>query len=238
MAALSAHALLDVWTHGRSLHPIHQALALLTAAEPHIPSAEHAALSLGKRNSRLIALREAIFGPRLAALAACPHCGEHLEFALSTSDLRDQAGSLPLDADCEIEIGDQRLRVRPLTSLDLASIAGCDDPDRARSILAERCLGDGLEPSTLPPDAVDALGACLARCDPQAEALLDMGCPGCGHTWQLDFDIASFLWTELAAEARRLLQEVDVLARRYGWREADILALGAARRRLYLEIAG
>ena len=238
MTALSAHALLDVWTHGRGLHPIDQALDLLAGAEPDIPSADHAALSLGERNSRLIALREAVFGPRLEAMATCPHCAERLEFALSTTDLRDQSGSLPSDADCEIESGGQRLRVRPLTSVDLASIAGCDDPDRARSILAERCLGDGLEPSTLPHEAIDALSECLARCDPQAEALLDMGCPGCGHTWQVDFDIASFLWTELAAEARHLLQEVDVLARRYGWREADILALGSARRRLYLEIAG
>ena len=238
MAALSAHALLDVWTHGRDLHPIDQALALLAAAEPHIPSAEHAALSLGERNSRLIALREAIFGSRLEALAACPQCAERLEFTLSTVDLRDQTGSLQSDADCEIEIGGRRLRVRPLTSIDLAAIAGCDDPDRARAILAARCLGDEPEPGGLPPETIDALGECLARCDPQAETLLDMVCPGCGHAWQLGFDIASFLWTELAAEARRLLQEVDALARRYGWREADILALGSARRRLYLEIAG
>jgi hypothetical protein len=238
MMALSAHALLDVWTYGRGLHPIDQALALLAAAEPDVPSAEHAALSLGERNSRLIALREAVFGPRLAALAACPHCGERLEFTLSTTDLRDQSGSLPSDADCEIEIGGRRRRVHPLTSVDLASIAACDDAELSRSILAVRSLRDEPGSSGLSPEAVDALGECLARCDPQAETLLDMGCPGCGHAWQLDFDIASFLWTELAAEARRLLQEVDVLARRYSWREADILALGAARRRLYLEIAG
>jgi hypothetical protein len=237
MAALSAHALLDVWTHGRGLHPIDQALTLLAAAEPHIPSVDHAALSLGERNSRLIALREAVFGPRLEALAACPQCADRLEFTLSTVDLGDQTGSLQPDT-CEIEIGGRRLRARPLTSVDLAAIAGCDDADRARSILAARSLRDEPESSGLPPEAIDALSECLARCDPQAEALLDMSCPGCGHTWQLDFDIASFLWTELAAEARRLIQEVDVLARRYGWREADILALGAARRRLYLEIAG
>ncbi len=238
MAALSAHALLDIWSYGRGLHPIDQALALLAAAEPNTPSTEHAALSLGERNARLIALREAIFGPRLAALATCPHCGERLEFTLSTTDLRDQAGSLSANADCEIEIEGRRLRVRPLTSVDLASIAGCDDAELSRSILAARALRDEPESSGLSPEALDALGECLARCDPLAEALLDMVCSGCGYAWQLDFDIASFLWTELAAEARRLLQEVDVLARRYGWREADILALGAARRRLYLEIAG
>jgi hypothetical protein len=31
--------------------------------------------------------------------------------------------------------------------------------------------------------------------------------------------------------------EVDALARAYGWREADILALSPARRAAYLELA-
>jgi hypothetical protein len=36
--------------------------------------------------------------------------------------------------------------------------------------------------------------------------------------------------------ARRLLREVDALARVYGWSEAAILALPATRRQAYLEI--
>jgi hypothetical protein len=31
---------------------------------------------------------------------------------------------------------------------------------------------------------------------------------------------------------------VDALARAYGWRESDILALSAPRRRAYLELTG
>jgi hypothetical protein len=49
------------------------------------------------------------------------------------------------------------------------------------------------------------------------------------------FDIASFFWTEIAAEAKRLLGEVHILASAYGWREADILSLNPLRRRFYLE---
>jgi len=45
-----------------------------------------------------------------------------------------------------------------------------------------------------------------------------------------------FFWAELAAEAKRLLREVDALARAYGWREADILALSSQRRHAYLEL--
>jgi hypothetical protein len=49
------------------------------------------------------------------------------------------------------------------------------------------------------------------------------------------FDIVSFLWTEIAAEAKRLLREVHILASAYGWREADIFSLSPLRRQFYLE---
>jgi hypothetical protein len=45
------------------------------------------------------------------------------------------------------------------------------------------------------------------------------------------------VWTELRAHARRLLREVDVLARAYGWTEPDVLALDERRRAAYLELA-
>jgi hypothetical protein len=50
------------------------------------------------------------------------------------------------------------------------------------------------------------------------------------------FDIISFFWTELDSLARRLLQDVHVLAKAYSWREADILSMSATRRQFYLEM--
>ena len=60
----------------------------------------------------------------------------------------------------------------------------------------------------------------------------------CGHEWDELFDVVSFVWAELEVQACRLLQEVHVLARAYGWREGDVLALSPRRRRLYLEMVG
>jgi hypothetical protein len=76
----------------------------------------------------------------------------------------------------------------------------------------------------------------MAACDPQAEVLLDLNCPACGHGWQALFDVVAFFWAELAAQAKRLLREVHTLARAYGWREADILGMSARRRQFYLEM--
>ena len=54
--------------------------------------------------------------------------------------------------------------------------------------------------------------------------------------WEASVDVGSFVWEEIAAEARRVVHEVDRLARAYGWREADILAMTPARRRTYLAL--
>ena len=65
----------------------------------------------------------------------------------------------------------------------------------------------------------------------------ELACPDCGHGWNVELDVAAFAWREIEILAERLLQHVDVLARRYGWSEQEILTLSPARRRFYLELA-
>lgn len=233
MARLTASTLLEVWERGRSLHPIDRALRLVAAALPELPPSGLASMRLGERDAWLLALREETFGRRLATVAGCPCCGERLEFDLSTADLR--AGA-PL-ATGELEHEGLSVRIRALNSHDLAAVAGASSADEARLLLAGRCLLDA-EGIEMTEELVEALSERLGEIDPQAETLLDLSCPACGAEWQLPFDIGSFLWRELSAEAQRLLAEVHTLARAYGWREADILAMSATRRRAYVELVG
>ena len=76
----------------------------------------------------------------------------------------------------------------------------------------------------------------MAERDPMAEIQIQLACPACTQHWPLILDIASFVWTEIATQAKRLLAEVHILARAYGWREADILAMSDRRRRHYLDM--
>ena len=76
----------------------------------------------------------------------------------------------------------------------------------------------------------------MVQADPLAEILLDFDCPACGASFQEGLELASFVWAELEARARRLLMDVHTLASAYGWGEAEILALSAARREFYLEM--
>src|SRR5690606_9848178 len=117
------------------------------------------------------------------------------------------------------------------------------DVGEARATLLTRCVlsaadpdGRAVEPGALPGSVARAVSEAMAALDPQAELLLDLVCPECGHTWQSQLDIANVLWAEIRAQARRLLLEVDQLARAYGWTEDEILRLSAARRATYLEL--
>ena len=237
MALQSAGDLLAVWETAATQAPVERALTLLAAAWPGASRAELARLPLGERDARLLDLRAALFGAEVAALAACARCGERVEFALDVPGLR-VAGAPP--AQGEVSAGGWTLRYRPATSEDLLAALPAPDPVRA---LAGRCLVDArrdglpMDEALLPEEALDALSAALAASDPQAEVMLDYTCPACGEEGRTVFDPGAFLWDELRAQARRLLMEVAELARAYGWREADILALSAARRRAYLELA-
>ena len=114
----------------------------------------------------------------------------------------------------------------------------------ARRLLAERCVVEARRESgpvaaaDLTEADVAALAAALAEADPGAELLLELRCPACESGWWELLDVATFVWTEVEVQARRLLREVHALARAYGWREADVLALSPRRRRLYLEMVG
>lgn len=77
----------------------------------------------------------------------------------------------------------------------------------------------------------------LSDLDPLAEVLVDLRCELCGERWQALFDIVTFFWNELHARSRRLLQEIDLLARTYGWTEGEVLRMSEQRRGLYVEMA-
>ncbi|HBL28852.1 MAG TPA: phage baseplate protein [Acidobacteria bacterium] len=242
MGALSARDLLLVWERAERRRPAERAQMLFAAACPELEDDALAAVPLGRREACLFRLYQETFGTGLDLATPCPHCGETLEISIGIDAL-----GLGLDDGAsaeavEIEDGPLRLCLRPLGGGDLAAAAGCADVEAARRLLAGRAVleatrdGEGVDPFDLTDAEVELISRALAALDPQAEILLDLDCPGCGHAWQALLDAADCLWHEIDAAARRLLREVHLLARSYGWREADILAMSAVRRRRYLEI--
>lgn len=241
MRALAAQQILDVWEAGRAAHPLDRALALLSAALPGRTRDELAALSLGRRDAVLLRLRAATFADALPCATACPACPERLEFDLSCRALLD--ATMVGDADtCVVEQDGYRVRARAPGSLDVAAIVGCATVDEARRGLLERCVLEASGPSglvdvsELAPAIHEAIGHAMLALDPGAEIAIDLECPACRTRWSAVLDVPVVLWAEIADRARRLLLEVHLLARAYGWREPDVLALSAARRATYLDM--
>ena len=231
MRPLSPELLLRAWEHGRRRHPVDRAVMLHALAEPGLDPDRLPDAPLGDRNAAILRLREATFGVSMRAFLDCPRCSERLELDTDTATLL----SASAESGAPVEV--DGLRFRPPTSRDLVDILGESETETARLRLLRLCLvGDieGIDPALL-ASLGDRVEDALEETDPLADLNLDFECESCGHNWQAPLDIAAFLWDEIDAHARRLLDEIHLLARAYGWSETEILALPEARRSAYIE---
>lgn len=219
---------------------------LLVAACDDTSPEDLALLSIGERDGRLLTLREWTFGSQLLARAHCPACRERLELDFQVAEIRPPDRNRMTDEVCvnSLPVGEYELRFRVPNSLDLISLAGspaAGESAASQRFLLDRCLLAGDDQNTpsadsLPEEVVQAVVARMAETDPQADTQLALTCPVCRHEWRIVFDIAWFFWCEISAWADRLLEEVHLLARAYGWSERDILAMSHWRRTRYLEM--
>jgi hypothetical protein len=244
MQGLSAARILQAWERGHERSPTERALALLAAALPDRRPAELAALSLGQRDMLLLRLRELTLGPELRGYTDCPRCGVTIDFKLRTDDLWDAGARAAATARAveTLHTADGfEIDFRLPDSRDTAAAARCADLAEARTVLLTRTVlaahrgGQSLAAGDLPESAVLALAERIEARDPMAETPLALHCARCGNDWQPLFDIAAFLWSEVAALAERLLFDTHTLARFYGWSETEILNMSAARRDFYLQ---
>ena len=83
----SAAALLDVWERGLKQSAINRALTLLQAVYPEHSAEELVELSTGERDSRLLQVRQMLFGEQLTNTTRCPRCSEQLEWESEVADL-------------------------------------------------------------------------------------------------------------------------------------------------------
>jgi hypothetical protein len=246
MWPLSSLDIVEMWEVGRSQHPIDRVLTLLVGASLGVEWENLAALTIGRRDTLLFSLREELYGARIDAYTECPSCGERLEISFSAEEVR----ALPLPEEpnpdglfCYQE-GETQVTFRLPDSRDLAAVAGNRSLQAARTALLQRCIKETRVAGNVVPwrelreELITGLVDRMSECEPAAEVLFNMSCPSCDKSWQEPFDVASFLWSEVAAHARRLLREVHILARAYGWEEREILSMSDARRECYLEMVG
>jgi len=232
MRPLSSRELLDVWEECLDQSPVERAILLLRAACQNDPGL----LAVGERDARLLTLREWTFGSAVAALAACPECGDSQELNFQISDVRADAASR--SAPLRLSRDGYDVEFRPPNSLDLRALesGGCVANLLDCCVMHATRDGEAVAPSQLPAEIVSAVSESMSEADPQSEIRLAVACSNCGHRWSATFDALSFFWSEIQGWAGRLLNEVHQLAAAYGWSESDIVALSPLRRHLYLNL--
>jgi hypothetical protein len=231
--------LLELWERGAGERTGRRALTLLAGALPEAAAGELDGVSVGHRDALLLDLRERLFGGGFVGLTACPACGEEIELAFDAAELRRDVAET---ATATVELDGVTVEFRLPNAGDLAAIESIGDIAAARARLLARCIlkatrdDAAIPPGDLSPEAVAATVTRMGELDPQADVALAVDCPSCAHGWNEPFDVVTFLWSELAVWARRLLEDVHRLATAYGWSETDILLLSPARRNAYLEM--
>lgn len=228
---LNGGAVLELWERAAGLDAPGRAVLLAAcmgggADEP-----------LGTHHARLLRLHASAFGPGVGMTATCPGCGDEVEFELDATALAGQARALACDP---VLTNGFHVTWRSPTPADLSSAACAPHPEDE---LLRRCVvaavdgsGRDVSPPDLPSGVREAVSAAMAAADPLAEVLVELLCPACGSPFFAEVDVPGLVWAEVEAVARRVLLDVDELARAYGWTEADVLQLSDARRAAYLRI--
>jgi hypothetical protein len=170
-------------------------------------------------DAALLGLRQFLYGDKLVAEIQCPACGAWGDIQLSIAEyLRaNRPPSRRVEAPSYV----------PTVRQVLSVIAEYGPGEAGARALEAECLSDccSLEAQRKRAE-LEKAAPCLAG---HIEGL----CPHCGMVVTAWFDPGGFVLGELGIRATALLQEVHLLASRYGWSEETILALPEQRRAAY-----
>ena len=245
MPHVSAAQAIELWERAADRTLGERAALLAQFAFPDLPRALVERTSVGRRDRAILALREETLGSQLECFVECRRCAARLEFNFDAHELLDSEPARDAESvDYELETDGWRIRYRLPTGADVADVAARTNGDAARHALLACCTlsvrtpdGTAAAFERLPDAARDELETALEARDPLAGASFSTVCAACGQASDFRFDVVPYFCTELFATAKRLLSDVDILARTYHWREADVLAMSAVRRRCYVESA-
>ena len=204
------------------------------------------AATLDRRFRALLQIVRETQGDRLIWKARCANedCEHEMELELSVSQLL----RMPEPAECfcwsaepgcelELRLPTERDQIEWRESAADANEEGVDL--RMASSLVSRV--NGQQPAsdwTLPQEWLTALDAAFREHDMLTAMELQVSCPWCGKESALQPDVEALALSRLAAEQKRVLEEIHQLAAAYHWTEAEVLALPRLRRSFYIARIG
>jgi hypothetical protein len=194
-------------------------------------------LTVGDRVALMLQLHRLTFGDKIDCIVTCPACRDEMSVGLSAGQLLQPAMGEPA-VQSEVAVGDVVLRIRPVTGADVEALARSEKGVSLAEALVRSCIisSDRPLPSPLPQETIAEVSAKLEEMDPQADILLDLSCPACGHHFKAPFFIDDFILREIRTRTRELEREVHWIAFNYHWSEDDILSLPGSKRSRYVDL--
>lgn len=185
------------------------------------------ALSVGDRQYLVRQVGAALGRDRIWLTRRCTACGAGFDIPVAQAALPVKAAGASYP-EAEVVLRGRTHRLRVPTGADQAAIAHLPEAAAADALL-DRLL-DPAPDGPLTPDERDRLDAVLEDMAPEVALEAQAHCPDCGAENRVAVDP----YLTLALADLEILEEVHVLARRYHWSEAEILALPRGRRKRYL----
>ena len=204
------------------------------------------ARTLGERNARLMELHSRLFGREIELLSHCPACHTVAQFSGNCDALAAQMWpKLENTGPHRLEAQGHVIEFRLPDSADITIAStdqGAEDDEDFAQLLLDRCVlactreGADVPVRQLQEPVLDALSQQMETLDPGASVSFALDCPQCATHWQAPLDVGEMLWQKVRAAAERVLLEIDMLARTYGWTEREVLRLSPLRRAAYLQM--
>lgn len=188
---------------------------------------EAAALSVGDRQHLVRRIGVQLGRDLLWLGQTCKACGEDFEIPVRQSQLPVKPAGQGFPA-TQVDVEGQDIQIRAPNGADQAAIAGMSE-STASKILLERLTS---RPITFDADTARKIEAAIEDLSPEVALQASAACPECGAEALVDVDP----YLTLANAGREILDDIHVLASRYHWSEAEILALPRARRKTYLSL--
>ena len=232
-----------IWEEELDQPLLRKTLRLLSEAYPGGDMKSVGHLSIGDRDARLLQMREWMFGPLLRIIANCPQCREMIEWESNIDNFKLQPVLPELNVRTfTLEKDGYHIRFRLPDTYDISKAINdpsylSDQNKLIRDCILEKSRdGEKFEGYDLPEAVWNALDDRMGKEDPQADIRMDIKCPACSHHWEASFDITGYIWAEIENWAHRVMREVVLLARSFGWAEKDILQMSPMRRQLYIQM--
>jgi hypothetical protein len=203
-------------------------------------------LPLGGRIARLLGIVSLTEHSDVLAVSfrcAEDDCCQEFEVPLSFADLEAHACTAAGGGNAE---GGNRVRLHPdgAPPITLRLPTGRDQRawrqreystanEALDAVLRSLVVEPAVDELPFSADAVAPLAAVMEEVDPLVAFRISTDCPHCCRPAEFPVDLEAVALQRLVAHRRALLRDIVDFASRFGWSEAEVLAIGAARRAEY-----